>query len=359
MPLEAAISNLRRAEETMRASASVTQDPGGSRDFACYSAVVVKPFIKLLTAGDACAWLEREVFGIRNSDDRVSVARVHTWVARAVAQTKDPSLGLRAAAITTFGEMGVLDYLMNSAATVNEALGAATPHFRIVSDEIEARVIFDNERTLFRLDSRSSLPAAIEDLLLGTLYRAHDWLREIPDLEVRFAHPSPLDSRPYRDAFGGTRCRFSSGDIGFSFPRAHMDRPLASADPHLHRTMTMAAEALMTALPRDPTRLSEHVRTLLALGLTAPAPSVSRIARTLRMSKRTFARRLAAEQTTFSTLVNEARRERALHLLQKRLSLEEIAFELGYAHSTSFARSFRRWTGSKPTAYRQRAAEPE
>jgi AraC-like DNA-binding protein len=342
----------------MRASASGTQNLGGPRDFACYSAFVVKPFIKLLTAGDACAWLEHEVFGIRNSDDRVSAAKVHTWVARAVAQTKDPGLGLRAAAVTTFGEMGVLDYLMSSAATINEALADATRYFRIVSDEIEARVIIDNERTLFRLDSRCSLPVAIEDLLLGTLYRAHDWLRAIPDLEVRFAHPAPLASRPYRNAFGGIRCRFSSSDIGFSFPRAHTDRPLASADPQFHRTMTMAAEALMTALPRDPTRLSEHVRTLLALDLdlTAPAPSVSTTARTLRMSRRTLARRLAAEQTTFSTLMDEVRRERALRLLRKRLSLEEIAFELGYSHGASFTRSFRRWTGSKPTAYRRRAA---
>jgi AraC-like DNA-binding protein len=252
--------------------------------------------------------------------------------------------------------MGVLDYLMSSAATINDALGAATRYFQIVSDEIEARVISDSKRTLFRLDAGCALPAAIEDLLLATLYRAHDWLRAIPDLEVRFAHTSPLESRPYRNTFGGTRCRFSSGDIGFSFPRAHTDRPLATADLQLHRTMTMAAEALMTTLPRDPTRLSEHVRTLLALDLTAPAPSVSTIARMLRMSKRTFTRRLAAEQTTFSTLVEEARRERALLLLRKRLSLEQIARELGYAHSSSFARSFRRWTGCNPTAYRRRTA---
>jgi AraC-like DNA-binding protein len=266
-------------------------------------------------------------------------------------------LGLRAAAVTTFGEMGVLDYLMNSAATIHEAFDAATRYFRIVSDEIEARVIVDNKRVLFRLDSECSLPAAIEDLLLGTLYRAHAWLRAIPDLEVRFAHPSPVESRPYRDAFGGARCRFASGAVGFSFPRAHSGDPLASADSQLHETMTMAAEALMTALPRHPGRLSEHVRTLLALDLTAPSHSVTAIARMLRMSKRTFARRLAAEQTTFSTLVDEVRRERAMQLLRKRLTLEEIAFELGYSHSTSFARSFRRWTGCKPTAYRRGAAD--
>jgi AraC-like DNA-binding protein len=340
----------------MRAIASVTRVRGDSTDLACYSASVVKPFIKLLTGGDECAWLKREVFGIRNSDDRVSAAKVHVWVARAVEQTKDPSLGLRAAAVTNFGEMGVLDYLMSSAATINDALDAATRYFRLVSDEIEARVVFDNKRTLFRLDSRCSLPAAIEDLLLGTLYRAHDWLRAIPDLEVRFAHPSPLESRPYRDAFGSTRCCFSCGEIGFSFPRAHTDRPLASADPQLHRTMIMAADALMTALPRHPTRISEHVRSVLALDLTAPATSIVTFARMLRMSKRTFTRRLAAEQTTFSTLVDEVRRERALQLVRKRVSLQEIAFELGYSHSTSFARSFRRWTGCKSTAYRRRAA---
>jgi AraC-like DNA-binding protein len=48
------------------------------------------------------------------------------------------------------------------------------------------------------------------------------------------------------------------------------------------------------------------------------------------------------------------RRHRAVHLLEAhRLSITQIALELGYADAAHFTRAFQRWTGVTPSAYRQ------
>ena len=64
-------------------------------------------------------------------------------------------------------------------------------------------------------------------------------------------------------------------------------------------------------------------------------------------------RQLAAEGTSFSALLDEERRERALLLLHARsVPLKKIAGSLGYANVANFARAFFRWTGRKPSEHR-------
>jgi len=79
------------------------------------------------------------------------------------------------------------------------------------------------------------------------------------------------------------------------------------------------------------------------------------IAKELRMSPRTLKRKLADHGTTFSTIRDDMRRQRALLLLDNRaLSIGEIATKLGYSELPNFTRAFRKWTGQTPIAYRER-----
>ena len=77
-------------------------------------------------------------------------------------------------------------------------------------------------------------------------------------------------------------------------------------------------------------------------------------ARALGLSTRTLKRRLAAEGTDFTPLLDEQRRHRALLLLRSAdLSVEAVAEQVGYSDVANFTRAFRRWSGTTPTAYRR------
>ena len=72
------------------------------------------------------------------------------------------------------------------------------------------------------------------------------------------------------------------------------------------------------------------------------------------MSTRTLERRLEREGTTFSDLLEDLRRRLALrYVANPAIPLGEIAFLLGFSHTTGFHRAFKRWTGETPLGYRR------
>jgi AraC-like DNA-binding protein len=82
----------------------------------------------------------------------------------------------------------------------------------------------------------------------------------------------------------------------------------------------------------------------------APLPLV---ARGLGMSAATLRRRLIEQGTHYRIIVEQIRRDSALHKLENpQLPIAEIAAELGYSHLSAFDRAFRRWYGRSPREYR-------
>ena len=88
-------------------------------------------------------------------------------------------------------------------------------------------------------------------------------------------------------------------------------------------------------------------------------PTLSRIAADLALPERTLQRRLAAEGTSLHQEIEEVRKRMAMATLRdERMSVEEVAFLLGYAETSTFFRSFRRWTGTTPHQYRRAGFAP-
>jgi AraC-like DNA-binding protein len=75
------------------------------------------------------------------------------------------------------------------------------------------------------------------------------------------------------------------------------------------------------------------------------------------MSSRTLKRRLLEHGTSFTQLLDQARRRDAVRLLEDPLmDVARVAEALGYRDPPSFTRAFRRWTGDTPTSARHRLA---
>ncbi|MDQ8037618.1 MAG: helix-turn-helix domain-containing protein, partial [Pedobacter sp.] len=71
--------------------------------------------------------------------------------------------------------------------------------------------------------------------------------------------------------------------------------------------------------------------------------------------ERSLRRQLSQQGHSFRALLDEVKQQKAEALLQdRRLSVEAIAQQLGYAESAAFIHAFQRWTGSTPAAFRNR-----
>ncbi|MNG28149.1 Urease operon transcriptional activator [compost metagenome] len=70
------------------------------------------------------------------------------------------------------------------------------------------------------------------------------------------------------------------------------------------------------------------------------------------MTPRTLHRRLLDEGTTFKQILEDVRHTLAVeHLKAGQLSIQEIAYSLGYNDVANFRRAFRRWEGVPPSEY--------
>ena len=70
-------------------------------------------------------------------------------------------------------------------------------------------------------------------------------------------------------------------------------------------------------------------------------------------SVRTLQRNMKAEGWAFSDIVEKARAELGIELLENTDdSLKEIANALGYSTQANFSRAFKRWTGKPPGEFR-------
>ncbi|WP_176960341.1 helix-turn-helix transcriptional regulator [Ensifer sp. YR511] len=98
--------------------------------------------------------------------------------------------------------------------------------------------------------------------------------------------------------------------------------------------------------------MSDRVRRVFGEDLSAKwlAPAV---AKHLGVSEATLRRRLAVENTSFNSLLIDARMNRALTLLQVTdLPVTQIAFQIGYESASRFSARFRARFGCSPSAVR-------
>jgi AraC-like DNA-binding protein len=177
---------------------------------------------------------------------------------------------------------------------------------------------------------------------------------------VWLMHDAPSEPE-HRDAYAecfGARVRFGAPRNALVMPRAALDLPLQFKDAAIQRVLTRYAEDLSKRLPRT-NALVERARAFVRKNLARDA-SLAALAATLHMSESSVQRKLQAQGTSHSEIIDAVRREVATELLESgELNVSEIAFRLGFAHRPAFHRAFRRWFGVAPKAHRAGQAQDE
>lgn len=272
-------------------------------------------------------------------------------------------IGLRLGDLLGLGGLGVLGYAMQHGATVGEALAwmerfRAVIHPDVVPHLVRrdgpggARAVFVKQPvtafTVLRepMYAQAAATIAVMRTVAG---------RDVRALAVSFPMARAADADQVA-AHLGCPVTWATPALELAFDAALLDRPLPRSDPRLFGYLARRTEELWAALPAEASvadRARREIGALLAQG----EPRLGDVARRLALSERTLHRRLRDEGTSFATLLDEARRDRALLLLEDpRLSASEVAFLLGYAEPATFFRAFRRWTGATPQSWRKRAA---
>ena len=89
-------------------------------------------------------------------------------------------------------------------------------------------------------------------------------------------------------------------------------------------------------------------------------PRIETMAEIAGLSVRSLQRRLAEYGLCHSEIVDQARYQAAVRLLQDaETRITDIAMDLGYTDSAHFTRAFKRWAGVTPREYRRYPLLPQ
>lgn len=305
------------------------------------------------------------LLGIRDPDEGgpsqfLSPAQVSAFVALTEELSNDPSIGLYAGARMQVSDMGLFGLLLRSSPDGESAYSHYSAFRGTIESVLNVEISILDGVVVCRLGDRGLEPSRVlsEYFAAATVGCTRQLQGAVEPVEVRLMHAAPSDTREHVRLLG-RRVRFGEREDAVVFSSELLSRAM------LHRD-ALAAEILQrhmaqlpnVAEPRSADLISQ-TRRLIANGLSRNQTTMPEVAELLQMRERTLRRKLQELGTSFQTLLDEVRRDRALHYMREsRYSTPELSSQLGFNGPAAFYRAFRRWTGSSWSKYRDEHMQP-
>jgi len=296
-------------------------------------------------------------------EDRLPLSRVWTLCELALDLTGDPALGLHWAASLGEGNFAPISNLLLHSATLRQGLELLNHFHRLLSDHVSHQLI---ER-----DDTATLQVAP---LTGASERTQRFYSEMTvaglSRIVRYVGPPTRAPRVCFEyaapAYYAEYARICGGDVHFNqritgivFDRALLDLPPPHKDNDVHQVLLALAERRLLRV----TQRTPYVQRVFQHLVQQPNPlrvEMNTVARALELGIRSLRRRLADEGKSFNEIADEAFTLVAKNLLrEKRRTIQETAFEMGFSDASAFHRAFKRCAGITPSAYREAPLDDE
>lgn len=170
---------------------------------------------------------------------------------------------------------------------------------------------------------------------------------------VHFQHPALTDASPHRDLFG-CEVRFGQPRNVLMFSAECLQHAMPDANDMLFNVSLGAMLELSGQAPEQLT-LAQQLKSDIIEQLPEGEPRLDAVASRYHRSRRSLQRQLSNEGYSWSSLLEEVREQLAeVYLDYPRLSVSDIAYQLGYSEISAFTRAFVRWKTISPTEWRSR-----
>jgi len=272
-------------------------------------------------------------------DLKVPTRSISALLDLAAERGHEPAFGLRMAETRRLSNLGPLGMLVRDEATLRSALEALVRYIHVHNESMAVSVEQVSNLVVIRTElvaeGGQSVRQATE-IVVAVLFRV---LRVFmgaawhPRL-VCFSHPPPPTLAVHRRVLGPA-VEFNHEFNGIVCNAADLDAPNPGADP----VMARLTRQLVEQGERARTTLADRVRELVVLLLPRGHCQVEVVAQHLGFDRRTVARRLAAEGTTFSALVDSVRSDLVgRYLSEGSRPLADVAALLGFSAPSAFSR---------------------
>lgn len=288
-------------------------------------------------------------------DAPISSKAVRKLLESSAAAANVEDFGLRLAMGRRLSNLGPISAVMSEAATARESLESLCRYIRLINASVLTRVEDYGDAVLIRenifVDDKNSVQQSIE-MAVGVLYRS---IQELlgPSWRPRsvcFEHRPPYGATCHKTFFRSP-VEFNSNFNGIV---CHAKDMTASRPARESEIALSASRFLDQALTSANGSAIHTIRLVIVAMLPNGRCTADRIARHLGVDRRTLHRRLAAEKTSFSSLLQVVRCELAARQIRDSdRSLSELADLLGFSSSSAFAFWFRKQFGQTVSKWRE------
>ena len=274
----------------------------------------------------------------------------------AMAATRRPWLGLDLGGSAPVSAHGALGYAVVTSRDLREALLTLARYGTTRNDAMAWTCVDTREGMTLHAAERTDLGAVrgfVTDTVLGAILRMIETAVGQVPAGLRIELPLPLPAwREQYQRFGVVDVAFDRPAFAFHVAQRDLALPCLGADAKAHASACRECEEALAEVAGA--GLAQRVAGLLASIDDGAYPRMADVAARCGISARTLIRRLHADGATFQQLLDAARKQRALWMLVHTAQpVEEIAARLGYADTSNFSRTVRRWFGAPPRAVRE------
>ncbi|MGH8486986.1 MAG: helix-turn-helix domain-containing protein, partial [Pseudomonas sp.] len=274
---------------------------------------------------------------------------------------QEPLFGLRLASGQNLLAIGEVALSGTRQATIAEALNFARQYLYLHASGLHLEQGKRGERAEVRLNfdfSNATGLQQISQLSAAQLFNAVKILSGANSPQIRLhLQQSAVKSAAWQALSDYGKVRFDSAFDGVSFPFEFLKRPPQASEELMREHMVQRMQLLQTQYPNNlKAQVCHQIGNLLHTGECA----VETVSLSLGLQPRVLQKRLQAEGSSFSQLLQETRLEIAKHnLLRDKTSITDLALNLGYADVSVFSRHFKQWTGHSPRNWRAQLPELE
>jgi AraC-like DNA-binding protein len=294
------------------------------------------------------------VAALNNKNIRVSKESFVEFVSALQNIQNDESLGYYIKPQRMGTNALLIDY-MSSAYDVKEAIKRAEILFKILDNGayIHSEIIDDKFVLSVNVDQTMDFHWIYEEFM-ARIYRIIRWLsnERITITNIKFPFAKVDHVHEYKLMYGTPAVEFDQEACSMEFSLADLKKPIVRTKDDL-RLIKHNCPSSILLLTIDSKNYVEKVR--LAIKKTLPEKvTYEIIAKSLAMHPQTLRRRLTEEGAEFTKIKDTLYRDLSnKYLLDESISIKEIAYLLDFSAPSSFARTFKRWYGMSPKAYRE------
>jgi AraC-like DNA-binding protein len=298
-----------------------------------------------------------------NFDELVPVADYYAAWHKAIELSGQPILGLISGANMHPGNMGALGYSMMNTPLTGDAFRLFFRFQHMDNNSLLTHYAEEGDDMVVTLASDDFSPHQLGPLMevlaagYGRMFHQLTNFQLVDKYNYRAAH---FMHKPFADPAiyeKILRCpvHFEQENYRFVFDRGVMSEKVHQADPAI---LDSLIHTISTATAYNPDKSStnpqliDEIEQYLHQHLSSGLPDSHDVAKALAMSVSTFKRRLKDLNHNYRDICQQFRLNQARQLLATNaLSINEIAFMLGFASPSAFSRAFKTWTRDSPSDY--------